>query len=75
MEILYFYHNEVIAEIEQNERNEYLNTAKKLNNSDIDLLVIEQEYGICGGTHEEYTLDLVNNLKIPVATTLHTIVK
>lgn len=69
----FIYDSEVIAEIEQNERSDYIDTAKKLNNSDIDLLVIEHEYGIFGGTQGEYILDLVNNLEIPVVTTLHTI--
>ena len=53
--------------------DDYIETAKKLNDSDIDLLVIEHEYGIFGGEHGEYILDLVNNLEIPVVTTLHTI--
>ena len=42
-------------------------------NSDIDLLVIEHEYGIYGGEWGEYLLDLVDNLQIPFVTTLHTV--
>ncbi|HEY5562838.1 MAG TPA: glycosyltransferase [Clostridiaceae bacterium] len=41
--------------------------------STIDLLVIEHEYGIYGGDHGDYLLDLLNNIDIPVITTLHTI--
>lgn len=67
------YDSKVIAEIGQHEHDDYLEIAKKLNSSDIDLLVIEHEYGIFGGQHGDYILDLINNLEIPVITTLHTI--
>lgn len=69
----YTYNSKIIAEIEQNEKGDYLKTAQKLNDSNIDLLVIEHEYGIFGGEHGEYILELVNNMEIPVVTTLHTI--
>ncbi|HZK70450.1 MAG TPA: glycosyltransferase family 4 protein [Clostridia bacterium] len=67
------YDTKVEALIEQNEQNDYIRAAKKLNASNIDLLMIEHEYGIFGGEHGEYILDLINNLEIPVVTTLHTI--
>ncbi|HEY5562774.1 MAG TPA: glycosyltransferase family 4 protein [Clostridiaceae bacterium] len=67
------YDNKVMDQIRQNERNDYIEMAKKLNDSNIDLLVIEHEYGIYGGNHGDYILDLVNNLEIPIVTTLHTI--
>jgi len=67
------YDNKLMAEIRQNERNDYVEVAKKLNASNIDLLVIEHEYGIFGGDNGDYILDLVNNLEIPIVTTLHTI--
>ena len=67
------YDNKVIAQIRQNEKSDYIDTARKLNASKIKLLVIEHEYGIFGGDHGEYVLDLINYLDIPVITTLHTI--
>jgi len=67
------YDNKLMAEIRQDERNDYVEVAKKLNASNIDLLIIEHEYGIFGGDNGDYILDLVNNLEIPIVTTLHTI--
>ncbi|MDD2190461.1 MAG: glycosyltransferase family 4 protein [Eubacteriales bacterium] len=67
------YDSKVIAMIAQNEQADYIRMAKELNHSDIDLLVIEHEYGIFGGEHGAYILDLINNLEIPVVTTFHTI--
>jgi len=67
------YDDKVIMELEQNDRSSYKRTASRLYNSDIELLVIEHEYGIYGGEWGEYLLDLVDNLKIPFVTTLHTV--
>ena len=69
----YVYDGKVIAKIRQHEQADYIKAARELNDSDFDLLVIEHEYGIFGGEHGIYILDLINNLDIPVITTLHTI--
>ena len=65
--------SKVTAVIRKNERGDYVRTAQRLNASDVDLLMIEHEYGIFGGERGEYILDMVDNLEIPVVTTLHTI--
>ncbi|MEN8907059.1 MAG: glycosyltransferase family 4 protein [Clostridiales bacterium] len=67
------YDSKVFAEIRQNELEDYIKTAKRLNASNIDLLVIEHEYGIFGGEYGDYILKLVEKLEIPIITTLHTI--
>ncbi len=69
----YDYGDDVIYRLKQHDRNSYLELANKLNDSLIDLLVIEHEYGIYGGEWGEYILDLVDNLKAPFVVTLHTI--
>lgn len=69
------YSNKVIYEINQNDQKDYIELAEKLNHSNIDLLVIEHEYGIYGGDNGDYLLDLLNNIEIPVITTLHTILR
>ena len=67
------YDEKVMMELAQNERSSYAQTASQLNHSEIELLVIEHEYGIYGGEWGEYLLDLVDNLQIPFVTTLHTV--
>jgi polysaccharide biosynthesis protein PslF len=71
----YSFDKKVMAQIRQNEKIDYINMALKLNASNIKLLVIEHEFGIYGGDQGEYILDLINNLEIPVVTTLHTILQ
>lgn len=67
------YDDRVMLELKQHDRRSYAKTAMKLNSSEIELLVIEHEYGIYGGEWGEYVLDLVNTLQIPFVTTLHTV--
>jgi len=67
------YSDKIIFEINQKNKEDYKELALKLNKSDIDLLVIEHEYGIYGGDHGDYLLDLLDNLTIPAIATLHTI--
>lgn len=64
----HFYH-----EIRQQVATDYVDLAHKLNASNMDLLMIEHEYGIFGGEDGEYILELLKHLTIPVITTLHTI--
>jgi polysaccharide biosynthesis protein PslF len=67
------YDNKVMMELIQHDRSSYEQTAHKLNISDVDLLVIEHEFGIFGGESGVYLLDLIDNLQIPFVTTLHTV--
>ena len=67
------YDSKVVLELIQNDRSNYAQTANTLNNSNVDLLVIEHEFGIYGGLYGEYLLDLVDNLRTPFVTTLHTV--
>jgi glycosyltransferase involved in cell wall biosynthesis len=69
----YIYSDRVLMELWQHDRESYKDVANAVNNSNIELLVIEHEYGIFGGEAGEYILDLVGNLRIPFVTTLHTI--
>ena len=69
------YSNAVIYEIKKNEEADYIELAKKLGKLNINLLVIQHEYGIFGGSNGEFILSLINNIDIPVITTLHTVLE
>jgi len=62
----YSYGSRVIMELKQHERESYTKIAEEINNSDIELLVIEHEYGIFGGEDGEYILDLAEKFKFPL---------
>ncbi|SMD11335.1 glycosyltransferase family 4 protein [Sporomusa malonica] len=64
--------SQVKRKLSQHDRTSYLLTALWANDN-VDLLVIEHEYGIFGGECGEYILDLAKRLKIPFIVTTHTV--
>jgi glycosyltransferase involved in cell wall biosynthesis len=66
---------EVIATIHQDIVGDYVRAAKELNRRDVDVVLIEHEYGIFGGDAGRYVLELVNRLTVPMVITLHTVLE
>lgn len=69
----YHYQEQVIREINQHNLNDYLNTADYLNSSNVNLLVIQHEFGIYGGESGEYLIPFVERLNIPYIVVFHTV--
>lgn len=70
----YAYGNEVVFELEQHKKAEYIRAAAAINaDPSIHLVVIQHEYGIYGGNEGEYLLDLVNLLYKPFILVTHTV--
>ncbi len=67
------YGSDVLFDFPQQDRARYGDTAQRINSSDIQLLVVEHEYGIFGGDSGEYLLDLIGKVRKPIVTTLHTV--
>lgn len=57
----------------QEDKNEYIKLAEKLNNSDTDIIHIQHEFGLFGGPDGEYILELARALKKPSVVTFHTV--
>ncbi len=70
----YDYPQEVIFEIDQQHRPDYIKAAAFINSApDIDLVIIQHEYGIFGGIDGEYIMDLVGLLLKPYVLITHTV--
>jgi glycosyltransferase involved in cell wall biosynthesis len=69
------YPNEVKFVIRQQNQQDYIAAADFINNSDIDTCIIEHEFGIYGGNSGVFLLSLINRLKKPFITILHTVLK
>jgi glycosyltransferase involved in cell wall biosynthesis len=69
----YEYPPQVRFELEQDDVASYLRAADFLNLNEVELLSVQHEYGIYGGEAGEHVLELLRNVKMPVVTTLHTI--
>ena len=69
----YAYGPEVTVQLHHHRREDYRTTAEILNTSRIDVVGLEHEYGLFGGEQGEWLFDLLDRLKMPVVTTLHTV--
>ncbi|MGM0882392.1 MAG: glycosyltransferase family 4 protein [Bacillota bacterium] len=69
----YLYQEQVLREIEQHKLSDYIETAEYLNVSDVNLLVIQHEFGIYGGESGEFLIPFVESLSIPYIVIFHTV--
>lgn len=71
----YDYPAEVRFEIAEADLSSYLQAADFLNISDTDILCVEHEFGIYGGQAGSHVLALMHEVRMPIVTTLHTILE
>ncbi|UCH66213.1 MAG: glycosyltransferase, partial [Ignavibacterium sp.] len=71
----YSYPDKVRFEINQNKLSDYEVASEFLNVNQIDIVNVQHEYGIFGGQAGSHILKLLGNLRMPVVTTLHTVLK
>jgi glycosyltransferase involved in cell wall biosynthesis len=71
----YEYPEVVRFEIEEQELSSYLRAADFLNISNVDVVCLQHEFGIFGGPAGSHILALLRELRMPVVTTLHTVLK
>jgi glycosyltransferase involved in cell wall biosynthesis len=69
----YHYPEEVRFQIPQHKQVEYVSAADLLNVNQIDCVLLQHEYGIYGGKDGCQVLDFAKTLRMPIITTLHTI--
>jgi polysaccharide biosynthesis protein PslF len=70
---IYNYDKRVEWTIERNYVEDYLNTAKDLRSSNVDLVNVQHEFGLFGGDYGEYLEYFMENINKPIVTTLHTV--
>jgi glycosyltransferase involved in cell wall biosynthesis len=71
----YDYPAEVRFEIAEQDLTSYLRAADFLNITDVDVVCVEHEFGIFGGPAGSHVLALLRELRMPIVTTLHTILR
>jgi glycosyltransferase involved in cell wall biosynthesis len=65
---------EVVFEIRQERLHDYRLAAEYINSSDAELVCLQHEFGIFGGPDGSHVTELLRHLRLPVVTTLHTVV-
>jgi glycosyltransferase involved in cell wall biosynthesis len=71
----YDYPEQVRLEIAQEDLSSYERAADFLNFNGNDLVCLQHEYGIYGGSAGRHILNLLRKLKMPLVTTLHTVLR
>jgi glycosyltransferase involved in cell wall biosynthesis len=71
--VRYDYPSEAVFEIRADDPASYERAAGFLNLRNIDVVSLQHEYGIFGGEAGSHVLALLENLRAPVHTTLHTV--
>jgi glycosyltransferase involved in cell wall biosynthesis len=63
----------LLATIAQAVRGDYVRTARMLGRLDVDVVLLQHEFGIFGGADGEYVLSFAQELAQPLVVTLHTV--
>lgn len=71
----YSYPEEVCFDIQTEDQVSYSLVAERVNRQGFDILSVQHEYGIFGGAAGRYLLDLLRAIKVPIVTTLHTVLR
>jgi len=71
----YRYSDVVRFEIEEHDLSSYRQAADFLNSSGVDIVSLQHEFGIFGGPAGSHLLALLRQLRAPVVTTLHTVLR
>lgn len=71
----YQYPAQVRFEVNQRVLAEYRLAADFLNMNRVEVACLQHEFGIFGGENGAHVLDLLGNLRMPVVTTLHTVLR
>lgn len=71
----YEYPARVRFELTEKDIESYRRAADFLNINNVDMISLQHEYGIFGGKAGDYILALLRELRIPIVTTLHTVLR
>ena len=75
VELGYDYPSRVRFELTEKDIDSYRRAADFLNINNVDIVSLQHEYGIYGGRAGSYILVLLRELRMPIVTTLHTILR
>src|SRR6266404_6245036 len=71
----YEYPEVVRFEMEEQDLSSYVRAADFLNISNVDIVCLQHEFGIYGGPAGSHILAFLRELRMPVVTTLHTVLR
>ena len=72
---IYDYPAEVVFQIEKDKIEDYYRAADYINQSDIDIICLQHEFGLFSGNAGDYIFALLSSISKPVITTMHTVIQ
>ena len=69
----YNYGSEVEFQIGREDVESYIEAVKYINDTDIDVINLQHEFGLFGGVWGEHVITLLERIEKPIITTLHTV--
>jgi glycosyltransferase involved in cell wall biosynthesis len=71
----YNYSEKVVFQIERDKLKDYSLAADYINQSDIDIVCLQHEFGLFGGNAGNYIFALLSEINKPIITTMHTVIQ
>lgn len=71
----YDYPEEVVFQIERDKMEDYYRAADYINQSDVDIVCLQHEFGLFWGNAGDYIFALLSGINKPVITTMHTVIR
>jgi len=71
----YPYPDDVRFQIRAHEERDYRTAAELLNINQVDVTLVQHEYGIYGGSDGNFVLDLIRRTRTPIISVLHTVLE
>ncbi|KRB86412.1 glycosyl transferase family 1 [Sphingomonas sp. Root710] len=72
---LHAYPDHVVCQISQNDLADYRAAARRINDSGAQMVCVQHEYGIFGGSAGVLLFQLLDHVQLPVVVTLHTVLE
>lgn len=69
----YSYDRRVVATVQHDRPDDYLVAARRINDGNFDVVCVEHEFGIFGGEAGDRLIRLLEEIRIPIITTLHSL--
>lgn len=69
----YDYGRDVMFQVRQNNAADYLEAARRINEADPEAVCVQHEFGLFGGPAGEHLMLMLDAVRAPVTTTLHTV--
>ena len=71
----YNYPEEVVFQIQRDKIEDYYRAADYINQSDIDIVCLQHEFGLFWGSAGDYIFALLSGINKPVISTMHTVIR